>query len=247
MSDHSEYQALLHGLLDGELDAANALRCEEHLAGCPACTAQYKKMSDLRDAIRGADLRYRAPQHLKEKVTASIKGAEPRRAIEIARRVSWPAATLLAACLGFFALLPRAPDISEELVSSHVRSLMANHLTDVASSDHHTVKPWFAGHIDFSPPIYDLAAQGYPLVGGRVDYVDGHPVAALVYRRGEHVINLFISPQREGGAGPVLAEAREGYNILHWTKLGMNCWAVSDLNAQEMQYFERLVKTQSPV
>lgn len=247
MTDHAEYEHLLHGLLDGELDAANALKCEEHLAACAACAAKFADMSELRAAIRGADLRYQAPERLRQRVSTSIKRAQPRRSGDLVRRLSWPAAALMAASLCLFVLVPRTPDIGDEVVSSHVRSLMANHLTDVASSSHHTVKPWFAGHIDFSPPIYDLAAQGYPLVGGRVDYVDGHPVAAVVYRRGEHVINLFIWPAREGAAGPALPEVRQGYNVLHWTKRGMSCWAVSDLNAQELQQFEHLVRSQNPI
>jgi anti-sigma factor RsiW len=247
MSEHEEFDPLMHGLLDGELDAANALKCEEHLAGCPECAAKYAQMVALRAAIQGADLRYRAPARVAQRVQTSIKQAQPRRSGELARRLSWPIAGLLAACLCIVVLTPRGPDVGDEVVSSHVRSLMANHLIDVASSDHHTVKPWFAGHIDFSPPIYDISAQGFPLAGGRVDYIDGHPVAAVVYRHGQHVINLFIWPAREGATGPALPEVRQGYNVVHWTKLGMSCWAVSDMNVRELEQFEQLVKTQNPI
>jgi anti-sigma factor RsiW len=246
MTDHPEFEPLLSALLDGELDAANALKCEQHLASCPACSAKYAQMAALQTAIRGADLRTRAPERLQRRVVASVRRAH-LGAREFARALGWPAAALMAASLCFFALTPRQTDIGDELVSSHVQSMMANHLIDIASSDHHMVKPWFAGHIDFSPPVYDLAEQGYPLAGGRVDYVDGHAVAAVVYRRGAHVINLFIWPAHEGGAGSALPEVRQGYNVVHWTKLGMSCWAVSDLNLRELQQFEQLVRTQNPV
>jgi anti-sigma factor RsiW len=122
---------------------------------------------------------------------------------------------------------------------------MVNHLTDVASSDQHTVKPWFNGRIDLSPPVTDLAAQGYPLVGGRLDYLNRRPVAALVYKRHQHVINLFVMPA-EGGVVPANAAASlNGYNLRHWREGALRFWAVSDLNAAELEEFERLVRTQS--
>lgn len=246
MTACAEYEPLVHGLLDGELDAANTLTAEHHIATCAGCKTLFAQISSLRAAIRGANLKQIAPAALRERIRVSID-REPR-ALSIAKRMSWPAAGLIAASLFAFALLPRSPDIGMEVASSHVRSMQANHLVDVASNDHHTVKPWFAGHLDFAPPIYDIAAEGYPLVGGRVDYVNGHTVAAVVYRHGDHLINLFIWPAREGGgAGPAMPETREGYNVLHWTKLGFSCWAVSDMSPQEMQRFEALVKDQTPV
>ena len=245
MTACQEYEPLLNGLLDDELDAANALKAEQHLATCKACADRYAELTALSRSIRGAALRQAAPERLRARVRASLARRD-RGAASLARGLSWPAAGLIAASLLVFALFPRGADLGDEVVSSHVRSLMASHLIDVASSDHHTVKPWFAGHVDFSPPIYDLTQQGYPLVGGRVDYIDGHAVAAVVYRHGAHVINLFIWPAREGAQGPALPETRQGYNVLHWTKLGMSCWAVSDMNVRELQQFEMLVRTQNP-
>src|SRR5262249_992225 len=148
-----------------------------------------------------------------------------------------------AACaLLFTAILPRGVDISEQVAESHVRSLMADHLTDVASTDHHTVKPWFAGRLDFSPPVYDLAAQGFPIVGRRVDCLAGRQVAAVVYRHGDHVINLYVWPAGARDAAPAPPGARQGYNVRHWTDNDMSYWAVSDLNPRELETFETLVR-----
>jgi len=134
----------------------------------------------------------------------------------------------------------RAPvdeHVLQDVIAGHVRSLMANHLTDVLSADQHTVKPWFEGQVDFAPPVPALTAQGFPLVGGRLDYLDNRPVAALVYRRQQHVINLFVWPTPLGAARPASTVTRHGYNLVQWTTAGMTYWAISTLNAQEMQTF----------
>jgi anti-sigma factor RsiW len=132
--------------------------------------------------------------------------------------------------------------IAQEVLASHVRSLMANHLVDVPSSDQHTVKPWFNGKLDFSPPVVDLTAQGFPLIGGRMDYLDNQPVAAVVYKHRQHIINLFIWPSTQNRGGETDTITPQGYHLIHWTKSGMTFWAVSDLNLNELQQFVQLMQ-----
>jgi anti-sigma factor (TIGR02949 family) len=262
MTGCADMKLLMHGLLDGELDAANALKCEEHLAACPSCTAEYEAFQALRQAIRTGDARYRAPDALKSRVLAALNAASEAPASRIdnrratARRPSaWRRSTMdasglaLAASLALFIAAPlRGPDLAAELVAGHVRSLLVDHLTDVQTSDQHVVKPWFAGKLDFSPPVVDLASAGFPLVGGRLDYLSGHVVAALVFQRREHVINVFIWPGSTQSAQEASRSDdtfREGYHVLHWTEGGMNVWVVSDLNLQELQEFRQQFQKQA--
>ncbi len=136
--------------------------------------------------------------------------------------------------------LARQDLVLDELVSSHIRSLMVEHLVDVVSSDQHTVKPWFSGKVDFSPPVKDLSADGFPLVGGRVDYVGGRPVAVIVYKRRLHIINVFIWPSaNESGEGSRYL-VRQGYRLRRWTHGGLTFWAVSDVNDADLDTLAQL-------
>jgi anti-sigma factor (TIGR02949 family) len=240
MSACGEYASLLHGLFDGELDAEHASRVEAHMASCPACAEEYDKLAALRASIRGANVRRLAPDALRRRVRSSIA---PSRLLP--QRAAWPIVMALAACL-VIAVLPRQPDIAQDVASNHAHAVTANHLMDVESPDHATVKPWLEARLDFSPPLYDLAAQGYPLAGGRVEDVEGRKVAAVVYRHDNHFINLYIWPEGQHET-PAEALTRNGLNVLHWTKHGMTCWAVSDLNSAEMRRFESLVLSSNPV
>ena len=229
-------------------DQAQAL--DHHLQGCNACRARLREQRDISAALRRHAPRYRLPEGLRARLHASlpaqtpprpawwqtIVGAGPFAGLRLGG--AFAAGTALALGLQFFAG-PSVHDdrLADEVVSGHVRSLMGQHLADIDSSDHHTVKPWFTGKLDFSPPVTDLAAQGYPLTGGRLDYLDSHAVAALVYRHGPHVINLFVWPASQRESSLPTAGMVKGYNLLHWRHGGMNYWAISDLNAAELETF----------
>jgi anti-sigma factor RsiW len=245
---------MLHGFMDGELDAAHSLELEQHLATCSHCAGQLERFQALKQVVSQKGVRWRTPEHVRAQVLAAIaleaaKAARPAvsrwdKAFGLVRQWLFvPSLAALAASL-FLVLGPiqSRTSIQEEVVAGHVRSLLANHLTDVATSDQHTVKPWFNGKIDFSPPVVDLAKQGFPLVGGRVDYVEGRVVAALIYRRRGHLINVFVWPALSGAA---TATSRDGYNIENWSKDGLTFWAVSDAAADDLSRLRQAFVGQS--
>ena len=233
-------ELLLHALVDGELDARSSLELEGHVAGCPGCAAELRAIRDVKAALAAQPLRYAAPQSLLDRLDTAIaeETTPPRR--RRAGSETWVLGgtiSALAASLALLAIVPSGASLESQLVDAQTRSLQAQHLLDVQTSDRHTVKPWFNGRVDFAPPVADLAQQGYPLVGGRLDHLDGRDVAAIVYRRRAHVINLFVW-KGDGPATPTL-ERREGYALVHWGATGLTYWAVSDVDPGDLQGFQR--------
>lgn len=236
-------QMLLHALLDDELDAANAAACEAHLKNCAGCAAAYEQLRLLRDTVQDPALRYAAPAGLRDRIEAALPASAPAPRQS---RFAWAAlgsglgaGLAAAASLVLTVSAPQLADdtLPRQLVDSHVRSLLATHLVDIATSDRHVVKPWFNGRIDFSPSTPDLKDQGFPLVGGRLDYIGGRVVPAIVYRRRLHTINLFVWPGRPGGtAGTVHFD---GYNLVQWEKDGLEHYAVSDIGTADLVQFRQ--------
>jgi len=243
-----EVRPLMDAYLDGELDLDRSLQIERHLQACASCAPAMQIARRLRSAIKEDIPYFRAPRSLEQRVRAIARNearTEPRSGI-----LSWQwlvvAAAMVLIVLGAVSLErigfgPSHQDlIAQEIVDGHIRSLMANHLSDVVSTDQHTVKPWFDGKLDFAPPVVNLVQADFPLVGGRLDYIDGRPVAALVYQRRLHYINLFIWPSAGKPSSPLASQAREGYTLLHWTRDDMTFWAISDLSMEELQTFAAL-------
>jgi anti-sigma factor RsiW len=233
-----ETQTFMDGYLDGELDLVRSIDLERHLHDCPACGELHKARTTVRAAIGASPLRYHAPSGLKQSVHAALL-EQARKETKPERKwfqLQWPAlaATAAAVIVAVLWLRPIANPLERDVVDSHIRSLMANHLMDVPSTDQHTVKPWFAGKLDFSPPVRDFSSDGFPLTGGRLDYLDHRPVAALVYRRNQHIINVFMWPDSSGDR-KFHSSAQQGYNVIETVRNGVEYWLVSDLNHGELQ------------
>jgi anti-sigma factor RsiW len=265
---------LMDGYLDGELDPITNQAIEQHLRDCGRCDQAYNMHGSLIRAIGNATPYFKAPTELQERIRSSLReettehpvrngvpGAqvvfhkrqpEPR---PILSEIPWNwlglAAAIILAAIIAFNVLPRAqrvgPDqfLATQLIASHARSLMANHLTDVASSDQHTVKPWLDAKLDFAPAVIDLSSDGFPLIGGRLDYLDNRPVAALIYERRKHFINLFVWPVGSNTIGATNAMSHQGYQLLHWVDSDFNYWAVSDVNSNDLQTFKSKFEAQT--
>jgi len=238
-------QGLMNGYIDGELELTGSLEIERHMRDCQVCTQAYQSHRALRSAIADRSFYYDAPANLQKRVTAAVRKANngrPRRKVLSWRWAVAAAAVAVIAIVtwGVFSILQRSSTddlLAQEIVSGHVRSLMANHLTDVPSSDQHTVKPWFGGKLDFSPPVIDLTESGFSLIGGRLDYIGNRPAAALVYQHRQHVINLFVWQSTDTSNSGSKVMIRQGYNLIRWKKSGLDNWAISDLNSGELQEF----------
>ena len=242
----------LDSYADGELDLVNHLKVEEHLDDCLNCDLYFNELSSLKAALAEDNSFYfRASDSLRRSIRTSLKEvnseSEPRRFWNwrwTPVLVAFAAVALTLFTVFSFLRPPIGSQslLANEMVSAHIRSMMVDdqHLMDVPSTDQHTVKPWFEGKLDFSPPVVDLSQQGFILVGGRLDYVGGRPVAAIIYKRRLHVINLFIYP--DGGSNDGENLSKQGFNIVRWNKAGMSFWAVSDLNSAELQQFADLLK-----
>jgi anti-sigma factor RsiW len=230
----------LDAYVDHELDLEVAAALRTHVDGCIACRRRVAERHALRRLVQSLPCES-APDRLRAQVAA--RASRPR---SIQKTLTWAAAAAMVLAVGGLSLV-RAPSrqsstIEDEVVSSHVRSLMADHLYDVQSTDQHTVKPWFLGKIDFAPPVVDLAPIGFPLVGGRLDYVGGRPVAALVYQRRKHTINVFVAPDRVSAVTPLEASSVRGFHVRHWARDGMSLWAVSDLSDAELTEFAKALQ-----
>jgi anti-sigma factor RsiW len=252
--DCAQAKTLLGAYIDQELDLRSALEIEEHLKSCESCARTLANHQVLRKGLSSPVLSYSAPAALRRRVLAATADRAP--SLPPSRPawhewLAWRPMTMAASFAAFVLILSsgtlrwrslqREDAVAEEVVAGHVRSLEASHLTDVLSSDRHTVKPWFAGKLDYAPPVEDFAADGFPLVGGRLDYVGGRPVSALVYRRAGHTINLYVWPG--SGESPQTSRAERGFHVTRWTRKGMSYWAVSDLNEEELSRFASLLRT----
>jgi mycothiol system anti-sigma-R factor len=251
-------QSVLHGYLDGELDAARAAEFERHLLSCPQCVAEIEAQENLRSTIQNAGLRERAPEKLRRSLQMAISGTsasgDPARAVTPIRtkpsvRPTWwltlAAAAVFAIVLGsrFLPNLTQSrggDEMTAAIVDAHLRSLQPGHLEDVISTDQHTVKPWFDGRIDFAPPVHDFVSDGFSLQGGRLDIVRGKTVAVLVYGRRKHIINVFVWPTSERDESPQQG-SQLGYNWIDWRKGGMEFSAISDVSAPDLVELQKLI------
>jgi anti-sigma factor RsiW len=260
---------LMDGYLDAELDPITSQAIEQHLQGCPSCNRAYKAHLSLIGVIGNVAPYYKAPAELRKRIQSALRQESgehltrdlapdadslfrqrPPAQPAIFSGTSWNwlalAAAIVLAAIIAFTFLPRLRGprsdqfLATQLIASHVRSLLANHLTDVASSDQHTVKPWLDTKLDFAPAVVDLSSDGFPLIGGRLDYLDNRNVAALIYQRRKHFINLFVWPADSSTDRSTKSISRQGYQLLHWTDSDFTYWAVSDVNETELETFQQL-------
>lgn len=242
----------INAYVDQELPADEQRDVRDHLAACAECQREHDVLVATSRTLKEGLVRHRAPDVLKARIRSSLAradAAESSEALESrTQRRRWSWSTLAAAgaliavtssALTFTAVRRQSqpPTVEAEVLSSHIRSLMPGHLFDIASTDQHNVKPWFNGRLDVSPAVPRLDSLGFPLLGGRVDYVENRPVAVVVYGRRQHVINVFSWPAATGAPLAPAASTEHGYHLVHWRTEGLELWAVSDLNLSELQQF----------
>ncbi|HLK03709.1 MAG TPA: anti-sigma factor [Candidatus Acidoferrum sp.] len=243
-------QSVLHAYLDGELDAPRAAEFEKHMEGCAACVRALEAQESLRSSIQRAHLYETPPLDLENKVRKQLSAVAEPRPIRKFLALQWlaaAAAIILIAGISW-KVLPKfgngsnltASTAAGEIVDAHIRSLQPGHLTDVASTDQHTVKPWFDGRVSFAPPVHDFAEEGFPLLGGRLDVLEGQTVAALVYGRRKHFINVFVWPDRAGESDPYNG-VKNGYNWVSWRQGELRLCAVSDANRDDLTALKDLI------
>jgi anti-sigma factor RsiW len=242
-----DQELLLGGLVDGELDAANTALVEAHVTRCEACREELERLHAVRNLLRSDGVRHSVPESLERRLSALPEFSAPR-----ANAKQWlpgwlapGVAGALAASLAIVAFvnpMQQQSSLDDQIISSHVRSLQPGHLTDVQTTNQHIVKPWFNGKIDFAPPVPELADQGFPLAGGRLDSVNGKTVAAIVYHRRLHTVNLFVWP---GKAEPSRASVQDGFALAEWSEDGLNFAVVSDIPGQELRQFETLYRSRA--
>ena len=240
--------------IDNELDVAAAILVKQHLRDCSQCQPLLESRKALRALLNNPQLQFEVPDSLRRKIQSALPTATSSAKHQSGRRSFIPWFSVPLALAAVFTVVlglvflnqggmldrSRGNAVVEEVVSGHVRSLLATHLLDVPSTDQHTVKPWFDGKLKFSPPVLDFTTQGFRLIGGRLDYINGREVAALVYQRNKHIINLFIFPSEAGRTEAVQSFEKDGYNVLHWDRDGFEFWAVSDVNAEDLRSFTGL-------
>ncbi len=245
-SRRCEMVLLVQAEFDGEIDAAQAAALAAHRTQCPVCQTAGRALAQARELMREAPYEP-LPDAARRRVLARLASARPAPSRRLWPRLrGWWTAGLgfglgaaCAAALALLILMPGQPNLTQELVADHIRALQPGHLEDVVSTDKHTVKPWFDGRLDFAPPVKDLATIGFPLKGGRLDYVGGRAVAALVYGRDKHIIDLYVWPLANRADEPPVMTERHGYNVVHWTRNGMALWAVSDVEPAQLLDFAK--------
>jgi anti-sigma factor RsiW len=238
----------LHAYLDNELSPERGLEVHTHLASCARCRHEYESVRALRAVLQRTLKPAEPSRAFLRRLRGAVRNSDPARWRVRAVRTGWVGGALAVAALLLVVAVPRlpssGPDLTGEVLSAHLRSLQADHLTDVASSDRHTVKPWFQGKVPFSLPVRDLREEGFTLEGGRVDYLDGQPVAALVYRARQHAINVFTWPLPGRDESAPRLETRNGIHALYWVRGGMVFWAVSDVSEEELKRLAALLTTE---